>query len=134
MVKLDFLSLPPNCPESRSSASMRVLNDPYDAVARISGEYATLRDSRLMVPPKFCGPMVAAEPGLRSKSMPAMNWLGKNAQEWCVGSLVSLNGMPSTAMVYWPSLKPRKKVLLSPNPTPFGLTLHVPGDICSNSV
>ena len=41
-----------------------------------------------MVSPKFCGPIVAADPGLRSKSMPAMNWLGKNAQEWCVGSSV----------------------------------------------
>src|SRR5215472_4118364 len=107
IVRLDFLP-GPNCPESASSASIRVLNDPYDAVARISGSYATLRDSRLTVPPKLVGPTDAADPGLRSKSTPAINWLGKNAHEWCVGSLVSLNGMPSACIVYWPSLKPRK--------------------------
>src|SRR5215470_19770271 len=124
----------PNCPESASSASMRVLNEPYDAVARTPGWYATLRESRLIVPPKFVGPIDEAEPGLRSKSTPAMNWLGKNAQEWCVGSLVSLNGMPSACIVYIPSLKPRKNVLLSPSPTPFGFTLNVPGALLSNSL
>src|ERR1019366_10405246 len=117
-----------------SRASMQVLNEPEEAVARISGEYATLLDNRSMVPPKFVGPMEAADPGLRSKSTPAMNWLGKNAHEWCVGLLVSLNGMPSACMVYWPSAKPRKNVLLSPSPTPFGLTMNVPGAMLSSSV
>src|SRR5260370_29677589 len=132
-VRLDFLP-GPNCPESASRANMRVLKDPYEPVTRIPGVYATLRDKRLMVPPKLVGPIDAADPGLRSKSIPAMNWLGKKAHEWCVGELVSLNGMPSACMVYRPSLKPRKKVLLSPRPTPFGLTLNGPGALLSSSV
>src|SRR6202035_2503159 len=113
---------------------MRVLKEPYEAVARIPMLYGTLRDNRLMEPPKLVGPMVAADPGLRSKSIPAMNMLGKNAHEWWVGLLVSLNGIPSTNMVYWPSAKPRKYVLLSPRPTPLGLTLNVPGALLSSSV
>jgi hypothetical protein len=48
--------------------------------------------------------------------------------------LVSLNGMPSTSMVYWPSAKLRRYVLLSPRPTPFGFTLNVPGAMLSSSV
>ena len=38
---------------------------------------------------KGVGPMVEAEPGLRSKSTPPIHCAGKNAQEWCVGELVS---------------------------------------------
>ena len=48
-----------------------------------------------MEPPKGVGPMVEAEPGERSKSTPPMSGAGKKAQEWCVGELVSSNGMPS---------------------------------------
>ena len=70
-----------------------------------------------------------AEPGLRSNTVDPIVWLGKNAQEWCVGSLVSWNGMPSNVMLYWPSLNPRKNVFVSPRPTPFGETLKVPGAI-----
>ena len=33
---------------------------------------------------------------------PLVNWLGKNAHEWCVGELVSLKGMPSNDIVYVP--------------------------------
>jgi len=35
----------------------------------------------LIDPPKLVGPIVAADPGLRSKSIPAMNWLGKKRGE-----------------------------------------------------
>src|SRR5471032_2297512 len=113
---------------------MRVLKEPYEAVALMPMVYGTLRDNRSIDPPKLVGPMVAADPGLRSKSIPAMNWLVKNAHEWCVGLLVSLNGMPSNNMVYWPSAKPRKEGSLPPRPTPLGLTLNVPGALLSSSV
>src|SRR5579883_2511602 len=89
---------------------------------------------RLIDPPKFVGPIVAAVPGLRSKSVAPIHCDGKKAQEWWVGVFVSLNGMPSNVIEYWPSEKPRKYVLLSPNPTPFGFTLKVPGDIRTISV
>jgi hypothetical protein len=42
-----------------------------------------------MEPPKGVGPMVDAVPGERSKSIPPIHWVGKKAQEWCVGVLVS---------------------------------------------
>ncbi len=55
-------------------------------------------DRRLMEPPKGVGPTVEAEPGLRSKSTPPIHCEGKKAQEWWVGLLVSLKGMPSKVM------------------------------------
>jgi hypothetical protein len=42
-----------------------------------------------MDPPKGVGPMVEAEPGLRSKSTPPTHCAGKKAHEWWVGELVS---------------------------------------------
>ena len=90
-----------------------------------------MRDSRLTDPPKVDGPIDAADPGLRSNTVDPIVCAGKNTHEWCVGSLVSLNGIPSKVMLYWPSLKPRKNVFVSPRPGPLALTLNVPGAICS---
>ena len=53
----------------------------------------------LMDPPKFVGPKSEARPGLRSKSAELIHCEGKLAHEWCVGVLVSSNGMPSNFMV-----------------------------------
>ena len=80
-----------------------------------------------MDPPKFVGPKSEAWPGLRSKSVELIHCLGKLAQEWCVGLLVSSNGMPSNVSVYWPSAKLRKNDLPCPRPIPFGLRLNAPG-------
>ena len=60
-------------------------------------------ESRWMEPPKLVGPKSEARPALRSKSTELVQPLGKFAQEWCVGVLVSSNGMPSKVMVYCPS-------------------------------
>ncbi len=46
-------------------------------------------------PPKLVGPKSDGRPGLRSKSVELIHCEGKLAQEWCVGLLVSSNGMPS---------------------------------------
>src|SRR5579871_4362373 len=99
----------------------------------MSGDDCTSRDRRLIDPPKLSGPMVDAEPGLRSKSVAPNHWPGKNDHEWCEPSLVSSNGMPSKVMLYLGSANPRKKVLPWPRPTPFGLMLNAPGDIWSTS-
>src|SRR5580704_8949919 len=101
----------PKKPESASSWSKRVFHEPYDRDARMSGSGNNCGDCRLMDPPKLVGPKVEAKPGLRSKSAEAVQPLGKFAHEWCVGLLVSSNGMPSKVMVYWPSENPRKNVL-----------------------
>src|SRR3974390_2390968 len=95
--------------------------------ARISGSGNNCGESRWIDPPKFVGPISDASPALRSKSTPAVQPLGKFAQEWCVGVLVSSNGIPSKVIVYWPSENPRKNVLPCPSPTPLGFRLKVPG-------
>jgi hypothetical protein len=66
-------------------------------------------------------------PGLRSNTAPPVNGAGKNTQEWCDGSLVSLNGMPSNVIVICLSENARKFVLVSPRPGPFEATLNAPG-------
>src|SRR3984893_14382948 len=104
-----------------------VLNEPYENVPRISGSAWSSGDFILMDPPKFVGPKLDAWPGLRSKSVELIHCLGKLAQEWCVGLLVSSKGMPSKVKVYCPSAKPRKKDLPCPRPIPFGLRLNAPG-------
>src|SRR5580704_4462567 len=96
-------------------------------VARILGSGSNSGDSRWIDPPKLVGPMSEAKPALRSKSTPVVQPLGKFAHEWCVGELVSSNGMPSKVIVYSPSEKPRKNVLPWPSPIPLGLRLNVPG-------
>src|SRR5580704_17691302 len=101
----------PNQPLSASSCSKRVFQEPYEIVPRMSGSGYSWGDCRLMDPPKLVGPKFDARPGLRSKSAEAVQPLGKFAHEWCVGLLVSSNGMPSNVMVYWPSENPRKNVL-----------------------
>src|SRR5271169_89434 len=121
------LFLGPSSPESKSSESSFVLNEPYVNVPRISGSACSSGDFMLTDPPKFVGPKSEAWPGLRSKSVELIHCLGKLAQEWCVGELVSSNGMPSKVSVYWPSEKPRKKDLPCPRPIPFGLVLKAPG-------
>src|SRR5579863_8966343 len=93
----------PSRPDSKSSESSFVLNEPYENVPRIMGSACNSGDFILMDPPKFVGPKSEAWPGLRSKSVELIHCLGKLAQEWCVGVLVSSNGMPSNVSVYWPS-------------------------------
>src|SRR5580704_10396051 len=123
-----LLLLPgPKNPESPSNWNRRVFQEPYDTVARISGSGNNCGDSRWMLPPKLVGPKSEARPALRSKSTAAVQPLGKFAQEWWVGELVSSNGIPSNVMVYWPSAKPRKYVLPWPSPIPLGFRLNVPG-------
>ena len=85
----------PIFPEWNSRSKRRVLNDPYDTVPFSCWPEFTEREIRLTEPPKVDGPIVAAEPGLRSKTVDPIVCAGKNTHEWCVGSLVSLNGMPS---------------------------------------
>jgi len=65
----------------------------------MSGSGNNCGDFRLIDPPKLVGPKVDARPGLRSKSTVSVQPLGKFAQEWCVGELVSSNGIPSNVMV-----------------------------------
>src|SRR5271169_1006211 len=96
-------------------------------VPRMSGSGNNCGDFMLIDPPKLVGPKSDALPLLRSKSTASVQPLGKFAQEWCVGELVSSNGIPSNVMVYCPSEKPRKKVLPWPSPIPLGFTLKVPG-------
>ena len=67
--------------------------------ARISGSGNNCGDFRLIDPPKLVGPKFEDRPGLRSKSTASVQPLGKFAQEWWVGVLVSSNGIPSNVMV-----------------------------------
>ena len=85
-----------------------MFHEPYENVPRMSGSACNSGDFRLMDPPKLVGPKSEAWPGLRSKSVELIHCRGKLAQEWCVGLLVSSNGMPSKVMVYCPSENPRK--------------------------
>src|SRR5262245_33842630 len=82
-------------PEVNSTSTSRVLNDPYDTVPLSRGFDASDRDRKFTDPPNVDGPIVAAEPGLRSNTVDPIVCAGKNTHEWWVGSLVSLNGIPS---------------------------------------
>jgi hypothetical protein len=58
-----------------------VSNDPPENVARMLFRGERSFERRWIVPPNGVGPMVAAAPGERSKSMPPRNCEGKKAQE-----------------------------------------------------
>src|SRR6266404_720010 len=119
MIRLDFLSTPPKLPESKPPSIRTVLKDPYETLPRNVSLVGISRDNRFMDPPNGVGPMVEAEPGLRSKSTLPIHSEGKNAQEWWVGLFVSSKGMPSKVISYDVFCLQKKKVLLSPRPTPF---------------
>src|SRR5580698_7157197 len=127
LAKIASCFLGPSSPDSISSEYSFVFHEPYVMVPRISGSACSSGDFMLIEPPKFVGPKSEACPGLRSKSVELIHCLGKLAHEWCVGLLVSSNGMPSNVRVYWPSAKPRKKDLPCPRPIPLGLRLNAPG-------
>ena len=76
-----------------------MLNDPNDTVPLTVCCEGSAGESRLTEPPKVDGPMDAADPGLRSNTVDPMVCAGKNTHEWWVGSLVSLNGIPSNDML-----------------------------------
>src|SRR5215831_14053227 len=97
----------PRRPDSNDASNRRVLNEPYDTVPFNCCCDATAGDRKFTDPPNVDGPIVDADPGLRSNTVDPIVCAGKNTHEWCVGSLVSLNGIPSNVMLYWPSLKPR---------------------------
>src|SRR5258706_13715133 len=119
------LALPfgPRRPELISASYNRVLKEPNDPLPAITVWLVRLRDCSPMVPPNVAGPMDAAVPGLRSNWAPPVNCAGKNTHEWCDGSFVSLNGMPSNMIVICLSENARKFVFVSPSPGPFEDTL-----------
>ena len=71
------------------------MNEPYDTVPLIRCCELSPGERKLTDPPKVDGPIDEAEPGLRSNTVDPMVCAGKKTHEWCVGSLVSLNGIPS---------------------------------------
>src|SRR5215831_3997493 len=113
----------PRRPELSCASYICVLNEPDDRLPVMPMRLVRLRDCRPTVPPKVAGPIVAAVPGLRSNTAPPVNGDGKNTHEWCDGSFVSLNGMPSKLIVNCLSEKARKLVLVSPRPGPLLATL-----------
>src|SRR5215471_16743309 len=113
----------PRRPELTSTSYNCVLNDPVARLPAKPMRFESERDCRPIVPPKVAGPIVAALPGLRSNTAPPVNGAGKNTHEWCDGSFVSLNGMPSKLIVICLSENARKFVFVSPRPGPFDATL-----------